>query len=517
MRIRLVHTLALWFLAAVGVSVLAMGVWVSWHLGQGFTAYLLARDVARLELLAEVVADNLRQAGGVGALHDGRLRLQDMLRDMARREGVAPEPRPGPGPDSRHGERPGPRSDPRDGPPPPPGPAGRPADGSPRAVPIDGMRQRVALFEPDGRPLQGRPLPPGNQPLLERPVLLDGSVVALLRMRPVDRLPGAEEMNFLHSQRQGITGVAVLLVTSALLLAWWLARRWAKPLRDVQDATARIAHGELGVRVPSARSDEIGDVARNVNLMAQSLQRMESARRRWIADMSHELRTPLAGLRGEVEALVDGVRPFTHLAALSLREDVLRLGKLVDDLHLLAMHDLHSLPCRFVDADAVQIVQDSLRRFAVRAQAAGLTLDWMTPPPAALSVVWDPDRIEQLLANLLENSLRYTDSPGRVGLALRVVGDTVRISIDDSAPGAGSADMARLFEPLFRADAARSRHTGGSGLGLAICQAICQAHRGHISVKPSTLGGLQMLVSLPIEAQPSAIEPTHAATPTRRA
>ena len=502
MRIRLVHTLALWFLAAVGVSVLAMGVWVSWHLGQGFTAYLLARDVARLELLAEVVADNLRQAGGVGALHDGRLHLQHMLRDMARREGVAPEPRPRP----------------RDGPPaPPPGPPDRPVDGPPRAVPIDGMRQRVALFEPDGRPLQGRPLPPGNQPLLERPVLLDGSVVALLRMRPVDRLPGAEEMNFLHSQRQGITGVAVLLMASALLLAWGLARRWAKPLRDVQDATARIAHGELGVRVPSTRSDEIGDLARNVNLMAQSLQRMESARRRWIADMSHELRTPLAGLRGEVEALVDGVRPFTHQAALSLREDVLRLGKLVDDLHLLAMHDLHSLPCRFVDADAVQIVQDTLRRFAVRAQAAGLTLDWVTPPPAALSVVWDPARIEQLLANLLENSLRYTDAPGRVGLALHVAGDTVQISIDDSAPGAGSADMARLFEPLFRADAARSRHTGGSGLGLAICQAICQAHRGHISVKPSTLGGLQMLVSLPIEAQPSAIEPTHAATPTRRA
>lgn len=480
MRIRLIHTLALWLLAAVGVSVLVMGVWLSWHLGQGFTAYLLARDVTRLEMLAEVVADNLRQAGGVGALHDGRLHLQDMLRDMARRDGVPSETRPEP------------RSEPRPG----PRPEDRPGRGP---GPIDGMRQRVALFEPDGRPLQGRPLPPGNQPLLERPVLLDGSVVALLRMRPLDRLPGAEEMNFLHSQRQGITGVALLLMTCALGLAWWLARRWAQPLRDVQDATARIARGELGVRVPSARSDEFGDVARNVNLMAESLQRMESARRRWIADMSHELRTPLAGLRGEVEALVDGVRPFTHQAVLSLRDDVLRLGKLVDDLHLLAMHDLHSLPCRFAPADAVQIVQDTVRRFAVRAGIARLTLA-TSALPTELPVTWDAARIEQLLANLLENSLRYTDSPGSLLVGVSINNSTVTISIDDSAPGEASADLKRLFEPLYRADAARSRHTGGSGLGLAICQAICQAHGGHICVKPSTLGGLQMLVSLPGDA-----------------
>ena len=133
-------------------------------------------------------------------------------------------------------------------------------------------------------------------------------------------------------------------------------------LHAVQDATAGIAKGELGVRVPIVRGDEIGDVVRNVNAMAASLQRIDGARRRWLADLSHELRTPLTVLRGEIEALVDGVWPVSAAAMSSLRDEVLRLGQLVDDLHLLAMADLQALPCHPADADAVDIVSTALRR-----------------------------------------------------------------------------------------------------------------------------------------------------------
>jgi two-component system, OmpR family, sensor histidine kinase BaeS len=227
---------------------------------------------------------------------------------------------------------------------------------------------------------------------------------------------------------------------------------------------------------------------------------MEGARRRWIADISHELRTPLASLRGEAEALLDGVRPLNRAAVISLHEDMLRLNALVDDLHLLAMADLQSLPCRLADTDAVDLVRDTVRRFESRALAAGLTLICDAMPPH-LIVLWDPARIEQLLSNLLENSLRYTDAPGRVEVALKAVGDEVQLSVADSAPGATAADLARLFEPLYRADEARGRHNGGSGLGLAICKAIAQAHGGRMAAQPATLGGLLITAVLPIQAR----------------
>jgi two-component system sensor histidine kinase BaeS len=362
--------------------------------------------------------------------------------------------------------------------------------------PGSGFGDRVALFDLNGQRIMGRPLPAGAESIVERAVELDGKTVAFVRMRQLNREPDANEVRFLRSQYLGMAGVGLALLLLALGVAAWLSRQWARPLAAVQDATSRIARGELGVRVPLTRKDEIGDVVNNVNLMAESLQRIEGARRRWMADISHELRTPLAAMRGEAEALVDGVRPLTKAAVVSLHEDMLRLGALVDDLHLLAMADLHSLPCRLIDCDAADIVRDAARRFESRALAAGLQLS-VGAMPSGLVVTWDPSRITQLLGNLLENCLRYTDSPGSVEVALSVDGDSVRLSVADSAPGAPASDIARLFEPLYRADEARGRHNGGSGLGLAICEAIAQAHGGSMSAQPSRLGGLLVTVMLP--------------------
>jgi len=347
-------------------------------------------------------------------------------------------------------------------------------------------------------------LPTG--PFIDRPIKLNGTVIALARMRPGAHVPDAVETRFLRSQYLGILSVSTALLLLAVASAWWVARRWAKPLHAVQAATERIARGEFDVRLQGrqqgeGRSDEIGDLVRNVNRMAAGLQQLEGARRRWLADISHELRTPLAVLRGEIEALVDGVRPLRREAIVSLHEDTLRLGKLVDDLHLLAMSDLQSLPCSFDDLDAVELARQSVVRLQVRAAAKGLTLSVETGSLATLPACWDRTRIEQLLANVLENSLRYTDSPGRIVLALKRQGQRICIDIDDSAPGVPEASLPRLFEPLYRVDSARSRHQGGSGLGLAICNAIVCSHGGRIDATLSTLGGLHLHIELPASAQ----------------
>lgn len=281
-----------------------------------------------------------------------------------------------------------------------------------------------------------------------------------------------------------------------------MAGRWVRPLLGIQEATARIARGELTIRLPTTRTDEIGDLIRNINSMAEGLEHLETARRRWIAEISHELRTPLTVLRGEIDALAEGIRPLTLEAVGSLREEALRLGAMVDDLHLLAMADLNALPCYFMECDALQLTQRMQQRFDRRASAAGIYLELTMPAENALPVYWDSQRMEQVLANLLDNSLRYTDAPGRVRLTIQRQQQRVLLLLDDSKPGVAAADLGRLFDPLYRSDSARGRHRAGSGLGLAICAALVRAHGGRITAAASELGGLSILVDMPVSAEP---------------
>ncbi len=508
MHLRLVHTLSLLLLSAVLLAVLAMGAVTAWNLKSGFADYLEARDVERLEQFATLVTEVAAQAGSLAALEQ-RTDIHDLLRQFAQRQGLVARRMPVPG-----GEGPAPGGEPGRGGPPPRGPPPGGADGFGARVMVVGVDGQALLGEPARPP--GPALEPPVGPFIDRPIKLNGEVIALARMRPGARVPDAVETRFLRSQYLGILAVAAALLLLALASAWWVARRWAQPLHAVQEATERIARGEFDVRLQGSqqgegRSDEIGDLVRNVNRMAEGLQQLEGARRRWLADISHELRTPLAVLRGEIEALVDGVRPLRPEAIVSLHEDALRLGKLVDDLHLLAMSDLQSLPCSFDDLDAVDLVRQSVARLQTRAAAKGLALSVEMGPLTTLPVRWDRTRIEQLLGNVLENSLRYTDAPGRIVLALKRHGDRITIDIDDSAPGVPAADLPRLFEPLYRADSARSRHRGGSGLGLAICDAIVRSHGGRIDAALSSLGGLHLHIELPATA--GALQATAALPP----
>jgi two-component system, OmpR family, sensor histidine kinase BaeS len=228
---------------------------------------------------------------------------------------------------------------------------------------------------------------------------------------------------------------------------------------------------------------------------------MEGDRRRWIADISHELRTPLLILGGEVDAMLENVRPLTKDNLHSLRDEVHSLSKMVDDLHLLSMADLQALPCYFAEEEAIELLQSVINRLSPRATDAGLKLTLDSAALTKLNVYWDSKRIQQVLVNLLENSIRYTDSPGNIIVRLCEFNGKIQIEISDTAPSIPTEDLPKLFSPLYRADAARTRAKGGSGLGLAICQAIVKSHGGKIKASKSSLGGIAILVSLPIEAK----------------
>lgn len=475
MQLRLVHTLSLTLLAFAGVAVMALGGLTAWHLRNGFGEYLASRDVLHFERFVGILESRLARNDGLSALRDGRLGLNGLLDELN------PRPRPGGRLPDQH----------------PPPPSGGP-DGFPQRIQVVAQNGAVLLGEPD--------IPPPNAaPMVERPVRVNGEVVALARMRPAPMVRTGAEARFLRDQYALIAAGGLGLIVLAVLTATWLARRWTRPLAAVQEATQRLAQGELTVRLPDSadlagRSDEIGDVMRNVNRMAEGLQQLEGVRRRWLADISHELRTPLTVLRGDIEALHDGVRPLRPEAITVLHEEVLRLNKLVDDLHLLAISDLQTLPCHMAEDDALALVRRLHRRYEARARAAGLDLRLEVPQDLPeLTVRWDAGRIEQLLDNLMENSLRYTDAPGQVRIRLACVddGERVVVVVEDSAPGVPTAQRSQLFEPLYRGDAARRSGAGGSGLGLAICQTIAKAHGGRLAASASALGGLCLTLDLP--------------------
>jgi two-component system sensor histidine kinase BaeS len=185
----------------------------------------------------------------------------------------------------------------------------------------------------------------------------------------------------------------------------------------------------------------------------------------------------------------------------SLNEEAKRLSGLIEDLHFLAMSDLSGQPCHFAPGDAVALCLKAVARFGAMATAAGHELTFAADSIGELPVHWDEGRIEQLLANLLTNALRYTDAPGQVRLKLKNHGEHVELTVEDSAPGVPPEHFDQLFVPLYRLDAARSRVSGGSGLGLAVSEAIVRAHGGNISAEPSPLGGVTIRINLPREAE----------------
>ena len=367
------------------------------------------------------------------------------------------------------------------------------------------MAQRIAdrltVVDMAGRPLAGRLLAAADV-ASERAIVVGGVTVARARLGKALYATQGVDAAFLARQYRGILLTALALLLLAVAGAVWVGRRWLRPLQAMQHAARRLAAGALDVRLLPRGNDELADLAHDINAMAAALQQLEASRRRWIAELSHEMRTPLAVLRGEVECLIDGVRPLGPAALQSLQEEVARLTRLVEDFHELALSDLRALPCTFAPLQAQQLAHDAVVRVADRARAAGIDVVCDAPADAgpAGAVCWDRQRIEQLLSNLLENSLRYTDAPGRMRLSVSApAAGQMALTLDDSAPGVPAADLPRLFDPLYRADPSRSRRSGGSGLGLAICRAIVRSHGGHIEAGPSPLGGLRIVATLPLQ------------------
>ncbi|MBA3980864.1 MAG: two-component sensor histidine kinase [Alcanivorax sp.] len=297
------------------------------------------------------------------------------------------------------------------------------------------------------------------------------------------------------------TGITLLL---ALLGSWLLSRYLVRPITAIASMSRQMARGDFASRLPTDRRDELGALSRDINHLASSLDKAARARDRWLADISHELRTPLAILQGEIEALVDGIRPADPKRLASLHHEILHLRRLIDDLHDLALADAGTLRYQMATVDFAELVDEQADLFEPRFRERHITLQREINAPLLMD--GDATRLRQLLANLLANSAKYTDEGGKARLRLR--GHTgaggqrwLELVLDDSAPGVPEDALPRLFDHLFRAEtASRNRALGGSGLGLSLARRIVEAHGGTIDASASPLGGVRMTVSLPASA-----------------
>ncbi len=385
--------------------------------------------------------------------------------------------------------------------PPLPPPRIGPASGAAPPDEVQPLPRRITLFDAAGRYLAGRP--PGTLPLARRPIELDGRVVGWLGVARAARPGDALAYSFLDQLGKSLWWIAAGGVLLSALVATLLARHFRRPIRALEDGARRLADGRFDTHLPAARSDELGDLARHFNALAERLAGAEQARRQWVADTSHELRTPLAVLRAQLEALQDGVRSATPDNVDAMLRQVLALNKLIDELYALARSDVGALECRPVPLDLWQLACAQAEAFEARLGTAGIALE-MAPAPAQARVLADPDRMRQVLDNLFENSLRYTAAGGRVRLSAQTAGDRLQLHLDDSAPGVPDAALARLGERFYRPDASRSRAHGGAGLGLALCRRLLEAQDATLGFAHSPLNGLRATISLPLAKEDKA-------------
>jgi two-component system sensor histidine kinase BaeS len=220
-----------------------------------------------------------------------------------------------------------------------------------------------------------------------------------------------------------------------------------------------------------------------------------------VADIAHELRTPLSVLRGEIESLQDGVRALDQESVAALAHETTRLTRLVEDLHTLSLSDRGALTYHREPVDVADVLRDAVAGWRREAEERGLSLTMDLEDDTI--VLADETRLAQVFANLMQNSLRYTDAPGRIAIGLQREGDRIVIDWQDSAPGVAAEELPRLTERLYRVDASRSRVSGGAGLGLAIARAIVEGHGGRLVTAASPLGGLAIRLELPRWSDPA--------------
>ncbi len=278
-----------------------------------------------------------------------------------------------------------------------------------------------------------------------------------------------------------------------VLIGFLLVRRMVNPLADVMAAAHAVAGGDLSARVPAeARDpDDLRALSDSFNRMAAALERSDRERRELLADVAHELRTPLTVIRGRLEGIVDGVYPADDAHVAPVLEETYLLERLVEDLRLLTLAESRQLHFDLKPVDLGEEAERTRALFEAEAAERDIVLA-VRAEPGLPPVNADPQRVEQVVGNLLSNALRYVPSKGHVTIEVRRAAQGVELAVTDDGTGVPEADLPKLFDRFWRSEKSRGRAAGGAGLGLAIARQLVEAQGGTIAAVNVTGGGLRV-------------------------
>jgi signal transduction histidine kinase len=326
---------------------------------------------------------------------------------------------------------------------------------------------------------------------------VDGQVVGTALVTgdppPLDR----REAQYLARTNRASLYAALAATLIALFLGVFLARRLTRPVRELTTATRAMAKGELAQQVPVRSQDELGELAASFNQMSADLARANELRRQMTADIAHDLRTPLSVIKGYTEGLRDGILQPTSETFQIIHQEAEQLSRLVEDLRTLSLADAGELTLTRQLAHPRELLERTAAAHLPRAQQLEIGLQ-VTAEANVPAVNVDPERMAQVLGNLVSNALRHTPAGGRISLAAAQRGSNVLLTVQDTGVGIAPDKLRRIFTRFYRGDESRQAHEGESGLGLAIAKSLVELHGGAISVE-STLGeGTTFAIALPV-------------------
>jgi two-component system sensor histidine kinase BaeS len=362
---------------------------------------------------------------------------------------------------------------------------------------VQRLARKLALFGADNQHIIGGRTGVSYDGYTLQAIAVDGQTVGWLGLHKREHLTNPLAAGFLTQQSQMlyIIGGGILLL--AAIVAFLLSKHLLTPVQKLTAGTQALTSRRFDTRIEVESKDELGQLAADFNSMAQTLESYEHMRRQWISDIAHELRTPLSILRGEIEALKDGVREVNRDTLDSLLAEARHLSEIVNDLHELSLADTGALSIKKVPVDPAAVLKETLGHFKQGFTEKKIKIENNLENQSPITVIGDADRLQQLFSNLIENTLRYADAPGILKIGQKCTANRLILFFEDSGPGVPEGALDRLFDRLYRVDRSRSRAQGGSGLGLSICKSIVNALGGEIRASNGNSGGLRIEVELP--------------------